>query len=310
MSSELVQTKLWLNQTIDKLINSQDETKLPLSYEAIEWILRNSRVALLRDASLVNMKPTVHICGDIHGQFNDLKVIFKKLGVPSKTNKYLFLGDYVDRGRQSMEVMLLLLCYKIMDSNSIILLRGNHESEEITKIYGFYDECKRRHTGPKATMKLWKTFVDTFNCLPLAASIGIEEPLMLCMHGGLSPNMTDYNDINKIKRPCDIPDDGLLCDLMWSDPNTEGSIGDRGWLESDRGVSHVFCVDVLCDFLKKNNLDLICRAHQVVEDGYEFWASRKLVTVFSAPRYSGEFDNKGSVMTVNNNMMCSFTLFD
>lgn len=309
MSSELVKIKIWLSCTIQTLYSSTDDSKLPLPCESIEWILRNSRLALMRDASLVEIKPKVNICGDIHGQFDDLKDIFTKLGEPSATNKYLFLGDYVDRGKQSMEVMLLLLCYKLMDANSIILLRGNHESEEITKIYGFYDECKRRYTGRKA-LKLWKTFVDTFNCLPLAASIGINQPLMLCMHGGLSPSMTDYSDINKIRRPCEIPDSGLLCDLMWSDPNTEGSIGERGWLESDRGVSHIFCADVLRDFLKKNNLELICRAHQVVEDGYEFWANRKLVTIFSAPRYSGEFNNKGGVMTVNKDMMCSFTLFD
>lgn len=309
--NELIKTKLWLSQAIQTLNASTDDSKLPLPYKSIEWILRNSRIALLKDPSLVLTKPSdrIHVCGDIHGQFGDLINIFKRLGTPSKTNKYIFLGDYIDRGAQGIEVMLLLLCYKLIDTQSIVLLRGNHESAEITRMYGFYDECKRRNTGPKATI-LWKTFVDTFNCLPFAAAIGVDRPLILCMHGGLSPNMTNYNDINKIQRPCEIPDTGILCDLMWSDPNTESSIGDRGWLENDRGVSHIFCADVLREFLKKNNLDLICRAHQVVEDGYEFWADRRLVTIFSAPRYSGEFDNKGSVMTVDKNMMCSFTLFD
>jgi serine/threonine-protein phosphatase PP1 catalytic subunit len=271
-------------------------------------------MALLNEPSLININLTgnshVHICGDIHGQFNDLKMIFERLGPPSSSNKYMFLGDYVDRGRQGIEVMLLLLCYKIMNINSIYLLRGNHESSEITRLYGFFDECKRRYKGPKAQLKLWKLFVDMFNCLPLAATVGPGYPQMLCMHGGLSPDMNKLNDINNIKRPLDVPDNGLMCDLLWADPNTEPSLGDRGWIENDRGVSYVFCRDVLKKFLDDNDIELICRAHQVVEDGYEFWSDRKLVTVFSAPRYCGEFDNKGGVMTVNSNMRCSFTLFD
>ena len=105
-------------------------------------------------------------------------------------------------------------------------------------------------------------------------------------------------------RPTDVPDTGLLCDLLWSDPEKDMS----GWEENDRGVSFVFGSDVVSTFLKKHDLDLICRAHQVVEDGYEFFAKRQMVTLFSAPNYCGEFDNSGAMMSVDETLMCSFQI--
>ena len=140
---------------------------------------------------------------------------------------------------------------------------------------------------------------DCFNCLPVAALI---DERILCMHGGLSPSLTNLEQINKIIRPTDVPDTGLLCDLLWADPDKKV----EGWGESDRGVSFVFGQEVLTNFLKKHDLDLICRAHQVVEDGYEFFGKRQLVTVFSAPNYCGEFNNAASMMTINHELVCSF----
>jgi len=110
--------------------------------------------------------------------------------------------------------------------------------------------------------------------------------------------------IRKISRPTDVPDTGLLCDILWSDPEKDVA----GWGENERGVSYVFGPDIVKNFLKKHDLDLICRAHQVVEDGYEFFSNRQLVTVFSAPNYCGEFDNSGGIMTVDENLMCSFQI--
>ena len=229
------------------------------------------------------------------------------MGYPSRENRYLFLGDYVDRGKQSIEVICLLFCYKLLYHRDVFLLRGNHETADVSRMYGFYDECKRR-----GSIKLWKCFVDTFNVMPVAATIGLPklDPLMLCMHGGISPHLINYNDIKNIKRPTDIPDSGILCDLLWSDPETDGPQFLQGWHPNDRGASYVFCRDVLQNFLKTNGLELIARGHQVVEDGYEFYGNRQLVTIFSAPRYCGEFDNKGSVMTVFENLKCTFTIFD
>ena len=183
---------------------------------------------------------------------------------------------------------------------------------------------KRRYN-----IKLWKTFTDCFNCLPVAA---IVDEKIFCCHGGLSPDLHSMEQIRRIQRPTDVPDQGLLCDLLWSDPDKDV----MGWGENDRGVSYTFGADVVSKFLHKHDLDLICRAHQVcahsllsvsavinahsfihsfhhpprnwqvVEDGYEFFAKRQLVTLFSAPNYCGEFDNAGAMMSVDETLMCSF----
>ena len=272
------------------------------------WLIRQAKTVIEQDNMLLNVQAPVHICGDIHGQYSDLLQIFNKLGYPSSKNRYMFLGDYVDRGQRSIEVVCLLFCFKILYHNDVFLLRGNHETADVSRVYGFHDECKRR-----GSIKLWKHFVDVFNVMPVAATVGLappEVPVILCMHGGLSPFLKDYRDINKIKRPTEVSDEGILCDLLWSDPETEGPTFLQGWHPNDRGVSYLFCRDVLHKFLKDNKLEMICRAHQVVEDGYEFYANRELVTIFSAPRYCGEFDNKGGVMTVNESLKCTFTLFD
>ena len=221
--------------------------------------------------------------------------MFEYCGFPPDAN-YLFLGDYVDRGKQSLETICLLLAYKIKYPENFFLLRGNHECASINRIYGFYDECKRRYS-----IKLWKTFTDCFNCLPVCAVV---DEKIICMHGGLSPDLHQLSQISRIMRPTDVPDQGLLCDLLWSDPDKDV----KGWGENDRGVSYTFGADVVTSFLDKHDLDLVCRAHQVVEDGYEFFAKRQLVTVFSAPNYCGEFDNAGAMMSVDDTLMCSFQI--
>lgn len=224
-----------------------------------------------------------------------------------------------------METICLLFAYKIKYPENFFMLRGNHECANVNRIYGFYDECKRRYT-----IKLWKTFTDCFNCLPVAA---IVDEKILCMHGGLSPDLLTMDQVRQLDRPTDVPDQGkhvgvdqrksssvieailaqdtnyfwwifagLLCDLLWSDPcdNTPG------WSESERGISFEFGPDIVEQFLRKHDMELVCRAHQVVEDGYEFFARRRMVTLFSAPNYCGEFDNAGAMMTVDQALVCSF----
>jgi len=142
-------------------------------------------------------------------------------------------------------------------------------------VYGFYDECKRR-----CNIKTWKTFIDVFNSLPIAAIVASK---IFCVHGGLSPSLHTMEDIKRIQRPTDVPDFGLLNDLLWSDPSDTA----LDWEENERGVSYCFGKAVINDFLVRYDMDLICRAHMVVEDGYEFWNDRTLVTVFSAPNYCG-----------------------
>ncbi|KAJ8480135.1 hypothetical protein OPV22_023862 [Ensete ventricosum] len=254
-----------------------------------------SKEIFVRQPNLLELEAPIKICGDIHGQYTDLLRLFEYGGYPPYAN-YLFLGDYVDRGKQSIETICLLLAYKIKYPENFFLLRGNHECASINRIYGFYDECKRRYN-----VRLWKVFTDCFNCLPVAALI---DEKILCMHGGLSPELKSLDQIRNIARPVDVPDQGLLCDLLWSDPDKDI----EGWGENDRGVSYTFGPDKVAEFLHKHDLDLICRAHQVVEDGYEFFAKRQLVTIFSAPNYCGEFDNAGAMMSVDDTLTCSFQI--
>jgi len=267
--------------------------KLPREAE-IKALLKSAREILLLQPSFLELEAPLNILGDVHGQFSDLLHFFEISNV--EESSYLFLGDYVDRGKQSLEVIVLLLALKLRRPDNFFLLRGNHECASITRIYGFYDECKRRFN-----IKLWKSFCDVFNCFPLAASI---DEKIFCCHGGLSPEISHFDDIRRIPRPCDVPDTGIVCDLLWADP--DGDVD--GWAENDRGVSYQFGPDVAANFLLAHDLDLIVRAHQVVEDGYEFFASRRLVTLFSAPNYCGEFDNSGALMEVRDNLECSFKL--
>ncbi|KAL1611809.1 serine/threonine protein phosphatase Pzh1 [Paraconiothyrium brasiliense] len=254
-----------------------------------------AREVFLTQPALLELSAPVKIVGDVHGQYTDLIRMFEMCGFPPNSN-YLFLGDYVDRGKQSLETILLLLCYKLKFPENFFLLRGNHECANVTRVYGFYDECKRR-----CNIKVWKAFVDTFNTLPIAAIVAQK---IFCVHGGLSPSLSHMDDIRQIARPTDVPDYGLLNDLLWSDPADM----ENDWESNERGVSYCFGKKVIMEFLQRHDFDLVCRAHMVVEDGYEFFNDRILVTVFSAPNYCGEFDNWGAVMSVSSELLCSFEL--
>lgn len=285
-----------VDSIINKLLEMRNsDEEVHLTEIEIRHLCSKSREIFMSQPMLLELGSPLTICGDIHGQFHDLIRIFEFQGYPGSTN-YLFLGDYVDRGKYSLETICLLLAYKIKFRENFFLLRGNHECASINRIYGFYDECKRKYN-----IKLWKTFADCFNCLPVAALV---EDKIFCMHGGLSPDLHTMDQIKRVMRPTDVPDTGLVCDLLWSDPDVEIV----GWSENDRGVSFTFGKEIVNNFLKKHKLDLICRAHQVVEDGYQFFANRNLVTVFSAPAYCGDFDNKAAMLSVGNDLMCSFSV--
>ncbi|KAI3878645.1 hypothetical protein MKW92_041505 [Papaver armeniacum] len=286
-----------LYDIIQKLLNFKDgrrtQDKYHLSESEIQQLCRYSSSIFLKQPVLLELQPPIKICGDIRGHYSDLLRLFEHCGSPSQTN-YLFLGDYVDQGERGIETICLLLAFKIKYQDRFFLLRGNHESASIKHLYGFYDECKRRFS-----VRLWKTFCRCFNCLPVAAVI---EERIFCVHGGLSPHLKNFNQIRDICRPVDIPDKGLLCDLLWSDPDKDF----YGWCENDNSVSCTFGADKITKFLDNHDIDLICRAHQVVEKGYEFFAGQKLVTIFSAPNYCWEFDNAGAVLNVDATLTCSF----
>ena len=266
-----------LDEMIQRLLDAGYAGKVTkavcLKNAEIDGICKAIQELMLSQPSLLELSPPVKIVGDIHGQYTDLLRLFEMCGFPPDSN-YLFLGDYVDRGKQSLETILLLMCYKLKFPENFFLLRGNHESANVTRVYGFYDECKRR-----CNVKVWKNFIDAFNTLPIASIVAGK---IFCVHGGLSPSLKELDDIREISRPTDVPDYGLLNDLLWSDPaDMDGDFG-----SNERGVSYCFSKRVIMDFLQKNDFDLVCRAHMVVEDGYEFFNDRILVTVFSAPNVS------------------------
>lgn len=292
MSEHTLDIDKCLEQLLGVRGNRQGK-EVRLDAEDIRSICLTARSIFIDQPALLELEAPIKIVGDIHGQYYDLLRIFEFGNYPPDAN-YLFLGDYVDRGKQSLETICLLLSYKIKYPVNFFILRGNHECASINRIYGFYDECKRRYS-----IKIWKTFTDCFNCLPVAALIAER---IFCCHGGLSPELKSFDQIKRFVRPTEVPDSGLLCDLLWSDPEKITT----GWGENDRGVSYTFGPDVVTKFLTRHELNLICRAHQVVEDGYEFFSRRQLVTLFSAPNYCGEFDNAGAIMSVDENLMCSF----
>ena len=282
-----------IDKIIIKLVKKRKKKTKILTEQEIQLLCRKCKKIFAEQDVLLNLSSPIKVCGDIHGQYYDLLRLFGFGGYPPNSS-YLFLGDYVDRGKQSIETISLLFALKIKYPENIFMLRGNHESSKINRIYGFYEECKRRYDK-----KIWKLFSETFNYLPVAAII---EGKIFCIHGGLSPKLVSLDQIQKIQRPTEIPDDGLLCDLLWSDPNSKI----LGWMANDRGISYVFGIDVVESFLLKFGFDLICRAHQVVEEGYQFFGKKKLVTIFSAPNYCGEFNNAGAIMSIDKTLMCSF----
>ncbi|KAJ5110395.1 Serine/threonine-protein phosphatase PP-Z [Penicillium argentinense] len=281
-----------LDNMISRLLEvgySKPTKSVCLNESEIMAICSSARNLLLSQPVLLELNAPIQIVGDIHGQFPDLIRLFKMCGQPPSSN-YLFLGDYVDRGKQSLETMLLLLCYKLKYPGNFFLLRGNHECANISRIYGFHDECKRRSS------------IHRYFQLPSDRRHRGGKDI-LCSRG-LSPNLTNLDEIRYLARPIEVPEYGLLNDILWSDP---ANIKDWG-PNRDRGVSWCFGKAPVLNFLKRHNLDLVCRSHMVVEGGYEFFGNRSLVTIFSAPNYCGEFDNCGATMSVSEELLCNFQL--
>ncbi|KAM3346870.1 hypothetical protein ACQJBY_021073 [Aegilops geniculata] len=295
----------------------------PLKGEEISHLCAAAKELLLKQPTLLELSAPINICGDIHGQYPDLLRLFRETGAPSVANRYLFLGDYVDRGTQSIETICLLLAYKLKYPDAFFLLRGNHECAAVNKQYGFYSECASR--GPRVSHpegtsrayklrypeRLWEELNAVFACLPLAALVGChsnknKKKKILCVHGGLSPELESPDQIRQIKRPlADVPEHGLVCDLLWSDPAADGDAW--GWGDPRRSTSFTFGADVVEEFCERHGLAMVCRAHEMKDGGYDQeFAGGKLVTVFSAPNYCGKCGNDGAVMTVAGDLACSF----
>ncbi|CAM9996974.1 unnamed protein product, partial [Ectocarpus sp. 13 AM-2016] len=238
------------------------------------------------------------ICGDIHGQFYDLVELFK-VGGECPDKNYLFLGDFVDRGYYSVETFLLLLALKVRYPDRITLIRGNHESRQITQVYGFYDECLRKY----GSVNVWRYCTDIFDYLSLSAII---DDKIFCVHGGLSPsiNTLDQASLLVLDRKQEVPHDGAMCDLLWSDPEEID-----GWGLSPRGAGYLFGGDVVDKFNETNDLQLIARAHQLVMEGHRSMFN-SLVTVWSAPNYCYRCGNVAAILELDENLNQSFKIFE
>ena len=264
----------------------------------LRMVCEKVKEILIEESNVQPISAPVTVCGDIHGQFYDLLELFRTGGEIPKTN-YIFIGDFVDRGYNSVETFEFLLCLKLKYPANITLLRGNHESRQITLVYGFFDEIVRKYGNANP----WKYCTDVFDYLGLAAII---EGRVLCIHGGLSPDIKTLDNIRTIERKIEVPHDGPFCDLMWSDPEDIET-----WQMSPRGAGWLFGSKVTKEFNHLNGLDLICRAHQLVQEGYKYWFPEKsLVTVWSAPNYCYRCGNVAAILSIDENLERDYKIFN
>lgn len=280
------------------------EGKLTLA-DAIQIVKRAAEV-FRNEPNLLRINEQVTVVGDIHGQYYDLCKIFELGGSAANNTKFLFLGDYVDRGVFSTEVCLYLFALKISHPNSYFLIRGNHECRHLTAYFNFKEECIKKYD-----LELYDELMECFDTLPLAALLNSK---FLCMHGGLSPEIQSLADIESIVRFMEPPLSGPMCDLLWSDPHTEISVyedPDTPEFQHNgvRGCSYFYSYNAVQRFLDRNNLLSIIRAHEAQFEGYQMLKKidatvfPSVITVFSAPNYCGTYGNKGAVLRFQNNLL-------
>uniref|UniRef100_A0A8P0SPS2 Serine/threonine-protein phosphatase n=1 Tax=Canis lupus familiaris TaxID=9615 RepID=A0A8P0SPS2_CANLF len=258
---------------------------------------QEAKEILTKESNVQEVRCPVTVCGDVHGQFHDLMELFR-IGGKSPDTNYLFMGDYVDRGYYSVETVTLLVALKVRYRERITILRGNHESRQITQVYGFYDECLRKY----GNANVWKYFTDLFDYLPLTALV---DGQIFCLHGGLSPSIDTLDHIRALDRLQEVPHEGPMCDLLWSDPDDRG-----GWGISPRGAGYTFGQDISETFNHANGLTLVSRAHQLVMEGYNWCHDRNVVTIFSAPNYCYRCGNQAAIMELDDTLKYSFLQFD
>ncbi|CAD5213246.1 unnamed protein product [Bursaphelenchus xylophilus] len=265
---------------------------------AVESFIKQPALLQIGSSSL-----PLTICADIHGQFRDVRMLVDRHGFVDK-HSYLFLGDYADRGTQGVETISFLFAAKVLHPERVFLLRGNHEDYNTSMVYGLLDECLEKF-GNYCGQRLWLCFVNAFNHMPFAALV---DKKILCMHGGLSPEIHNVEDINKIRRPSMIPLYGMACDIVWSDPLNQHD----GWSLSPRGISFTFDDSVVEKFCEANGIDLIVRGHQITNEmhrnGYQFSPGGRVLTLFTASDYL-RTSNTGATLTVTPNLEAHFTLF-
>ncbi|RCI02995.1 3',5'-cyclic-nucleotide phosphodiesterase (PDEase) (3':5'-CNP) [Rhizopus stolonifer] len=265
-------------------------------------ILTTTNNIMKKEPNLLRIPAPITICGDIHGQYYDLLKLFEVGGNPADT-RYLFLGDYVDRGYFSIECVLYLWAFKIWYPDSFYLLRGNHECRHLTEYFTFKMECEKKYSN-----KIYNATMECFDSLPLAAVVNDQ---FLCVHGGLSPELRVLSDIDNINRFRETPTSGIMCDLVWADPyeNFDDDEGPKFEHNHVRGCSYFFGYNAVCNFVDKNKLLSVIRAHEAQANGYRMYRRSKssgfpsLMTIFSAPNYIDVYNNKAAILRYDNNVL-------
>lgn len=268
-----------------------------LSKQDCLGIINKATDLLRREPNLIVLQDPITVVGDIHGQYYDLLKILDVGGNP-ETTKYLFLGDYVDRGMFSIEVILLLYSMKINFPTTVIMIRGNHESRQMTSMFSFRKECIYKYD-----IEVYDAIMASFDALPLAC---ILNDSFLAVHGGISPEFKTMKDISNLNRFIEPPRTGLLCDLLWSDPveTNDGRASEVYKNNETRGCSFFFGAEAVKKVFKDNNLITIIRGHEVQKEGYkmQFWSGNEfpsVITIFSAPNYCDCYKNKGAIIKFN-----------
>ncbi|KAG5502032.1 hypothetical protein JKF63_04309 [Porcisia hertigi] len=255
------------------------------------------------EPNVLCLEDPVVIAGDIHGQFYDLVNLLSIGGDPSQ-QKYIFLGDYVDRGCFGVEVILLLMCYKIRYPTTMIMLRGNHETRHLTAYFNF-----KREVLYKYSIGVYNAMMSAFDCLPLACLVNDR---FLCVHGGLSPELKQISDISALHRFREPPSSGPMCDLLWSDPLDEKEEDPAApqlfMANTTRGCSYVYSHAAACNFLEENNLITIIRGHEAQNEGYHLYRKTSkgfpaVICIFSAPNYCDTYDNRAAIVMLNCSVM-------
>ncbi|CAO3607584.1 unnamed protein product [Cunninghamella blakesleeana] len=273
-----------------------------LTEEQAIQILESVLAILKSEPTLLRISSPITICGDIHGQYYDLMKLFEVGGHPTAT-RYLFMGDYVDRGYFSIECVLFLWSLKLWYPTTFHLLRGNHECRHLSEYFTFKMECEKKYS-----LKVYDLVMDCFDSLPLAAVVNDQ---FLCVHGGLSPELKTLHDIEKIDRFREIPTSGIMCDLMWADPFEDFDSEQHLRFEHNhvRGCSYFFGYKATCQFLERNNLLSVVRAHEAQANGYRMYEKSKetgfpsLMTIFSAPNYIDVYGNKAAVLRYDESVL-------
>jgi len=302
------------------VVGKDPGSNVPLPREEVVALVMAAQKLFAAEPTLIDLDGACQVFGDIHGQYFDLLRLFELFGYPrggaegvtvdccrpqlGPDTKFVFLGDYVDRGRYSVDCVCLIFALKIRFPDNVFVIRGNHEDEAMNSFFGFLDECRRTYD-----YQMWRIFNECFAYMPISVLISKK---ILCVHGGISPFLQSIDQISAIMRPvasvANPAENPLLADLLWADPGVDQTMSgfEMRYPNGKRGCSHDFGLDVLEEFLEENHLEILIRAHELVQDGFEIWGGGRLITLFSAPNYCGEYDNSAAILIIHPDLRIDF----